>query len=184
MLNDIDISSLESEDKKVVNLDDMLNDAASSVLATTPSSAQASEVQKVRIVSDQIKPWLAFTANVPAETREKWTKMVKVDCDTEVTSKFSASSAYRAWDPSTASKMGLTKSLHDLVKKSAGKCGIDEVKTMKILSLVNPVTDTEHGKQLQSAFTKQLVNDLKSDIQSDPNFSAERFPLLAKTMAN
>lgn len=183
MLDDVDMDSLKPT-KKAADLDDILNDAASSVLPTPAPKKEVDLDQelKIRIVSDQIKPWLAFTANAPADLREKWTKMMKVDSETEVMTKFHPSSAYKQWDPSTSSKPAITKSLQDLVRKSASKSGIDDARTAKILSIVNPVTDTEHGKQLQNAFAKQLVNDLKDDIKNDPNFSAAKFPSLAEAV--
>jgi hypothetical protein len=186
MLNDVDIDNLKSKNKEM-SLDDMLDDAADSVLVKNKQNKNDPEIeqeQKIRIVSDQIKPWLAFTANVPAELREKWTKMAKIDSETEVISKFHPSTAYRSWDPVASSKLGINKGLQDLVKKSANKCGIDEARTVKILAMLNPVTDSEHGKQLQTAFARQLVADLKDDIKSDPNYSATRFPELSNALVS
>ncbi len=184
MLNDVDIDNLQGKSKEM-SLDDMLDDAADSVLDKKSQKSNNPDIDKelkIRIVSDQIKPWLAFTANAPPELREKWTKMAKIDSETEIVSKFHPSSAYRSWDPTASSKLGVNKGLQDLVKKSANKCGIDEARTVKILAMLNPVTDSEHGKQLQAAFARQLVADLKGDIKADPNFSATRFPELSNAI--
>lgn len=183
MLDDVDIDNLQGKNKEV-SLDDMLDDAANSVLErkSQKKDPEIDQELKIRIISDQIKPWLAFTANAPAELREKWTKMAKIDSETEIVSKFHPSSAYRSWDPAASSRLGINKGLQDLVKKSANKCGIDEARTVKILAMLNPVTDSEHGKQLQASFARLLVADLKDDINSDPNYSATRFPELASAI--
>lgn len=182
MLDDVDLDSLKPANKKP-DLDDMLNDAASSVLTgSAKKDVDIDQSLKIRVVSDQIKPWLAFSANVPAEFRDKWNKMMKVDSETQVLTKFHTSSAYKAWEPTSHSKPAITKSLQDLVRKSASKSGIDDARTAKILSIVNPVTDTEHGKLLENAFAKQLVNDLKEDIRNDPNYSPTKYPNLAEAI--
>jgi hypothetical protein len=134
---------------------------------------------KIRVISDDIKPWLASSANVPKDFREKWTKMVKVDNDTELSSKFQPSYAYRSWDAPVPVKNGINRGLQEIVKKSASQSDLDENKITRLLTLVNPVTDSANGKQLQLAFSKQLLTDLSADILSDPNYEEKRFPALA-----
>jgi len=130
---------------------------------------------KIRLVSDEVKPWLAASANVPKEFREKWTKMVKADTETECISKFQPSYSFRAWEGSTTTKNGVSGSLQEIVKKAASTSGIDESKIVRLLTMINPVTDSGHGKVLQKSFTKQIFEDLSKEIKTDPNFDGARF---------
>ena len=52
----------------------------------------------------------------------------------------------------------------------------------RLLATANPITDSESGQQLQKAYARQLISDLKSNILKDPNYSAGKFPNLAKMM--
>jgi hypothetical protein len=170
--------------KGSVDLDAILEDAIKSEnLADKPPAPPAPATSgKPKLVSDEIKPWLAFTANVPKETREKWTKMAKVDIETELVSKFQPSYAYRAWDGPTPVKNGINRSLQEIVKRAAIKAGLDENKLGRLLNLVNPVTDGENGKQLQAAFAKQLIKDYSQDIKNDPNYDASKLTALASVL--
>jgi len=139
-----------------------------------------------RLFSGDIRPWIAASANAPKDLRDRWTTMIKVDTQCEALSKFQPSTAYSDWDipASTTSKSnrGVNKCLQELIRTSASKCGIDEVKISKILLMVNPVTDSENGMQLQIAFTKQLVRDLRVDLTSDPNYDPKVFKSLANAL--
>jgi protein required for attachment to host cells len=138
-----------------------------------------------KVLSSEIKPWLASSANVPKELREKWTKMVKIDTECEFSNKFQKSHAYRNWETTnnqTSTKTNINKYLYELVKKSSVKCGLDEAKISKLTSVVNPVTDTENGKQLQRAFSRLLINELKNDIVHDVDYDIEKFSHLSSLL--
>lgn len=176
-----------SKGKSEVDLDAILEDVAKSekLSAPKPETEVDGSGLKIRVVSEEyLKPWLAFSANCPKDFRDKWTKMVKADGDTEIPSKFQASYAFRAWDAPQPQKNGINRALQELVKKSALNSGLDEHKINRLLTLVNPVTDSENGKQLQRAFAKQLMDDLSNDIKTDPNFDAKRFPSLASAISS
>ena len=57
--------------------------------------------------------------------------MVKVDVETEDPSKFQLSYAYRNWDNVSSSSgvqtNGVNKCLQEIIRKTATKCGIDDV---------------------------------------------------------
>lgn len=200
MLNDVDISALPADKSKTAatpantdkknkaaasakdnDLDAMLDDAAT----TTNLSGKKDEVDaglKIRLISDDIKPWLAASANVPKDFREKWTKMTKIDLEAEMTTKFQSSYAYRAWDGPVPVKNGINRSLQEIVRKAASTAGIDETKASRLLTIVNPVTDSENGKQLQLAFAKQLLKDSAAAVQQDTNYSPSQFPALAEAI--
>eukprot|EP00599_Poterioochromonas_sp_BG-1_P002494 CAMPEP_0173154744 /NCGR_PEP_ID=MMETSP1105-20130129/13669_1 /TAXON_ID=2985 /ORGANISM="Ochromonas sp., Strain BG-1" /LENGTH=181 /DNA_ID=CAMNT_0014070991 /DNA_START=26 /DNA_END=571 /DNA_ORIENTATION=- len=163
--------------KKEIDLDAILEDAVNSeqLVANSKFDRDVESSLKIRVVSDDIKPWLAASANVPKDFREKWTKMTKIDIDTEILSKFQPSYAYRSFDAPIPLKNGINRSLQEIVKKSAVQCDLDEYKVGRLLTLVNPVTDSENGKQLQHAFAQQLLVDLATEIQSDPNYDDDRF---------
>lgn len=147
--------------------------------AITSNNLDKKEELKIRLVSEEIKPWLASSANVPKDFREKWTKMAKVDTEAEIVSKFQLSYAYRCWDGPIPMKNGINRSLQEVVRKAANASGLDENKTSRLLTLVNPVADSEHGKALQLAFAKLILADYANDIKKDPNYSSEQFPALA-----
>ena len=54
----------------------MLDDAAEETL---PSVIDVDAILKSTKKIDELKPWLAFSSNVPPVIRDKWTKMVKTD---------------------------------------------------------------------------------------------------------
>lgn len=169
---------------KSIDLDAILEDAVNSQQLNNKADPDVDNSLKIRLVSEDVKPWLAASANVPKDFREKWTKMAKADTDTEAASKFQPSYAFRLWDGSLPSKTGVNRSLQDMVKKAASSSGIDESKIMKLLTMVNPVTDSEHGKVLQRAFSQQLLADLKDEIRTDPNFDEKRFVELGSNITS
>jgi hypothetical protein len=180
-----------------MDLDDLLDDVDMDTLKTkavdkvakkapvkaAPAPEKVEEVKK-ELISKEIRPWLASSANVNKETREKWTKMAKIDGEAELTSKFLPSSAYAEWDTNANTKRGVNKSLQELVRTTLNSCAFGEPKSTKVATLVNPVTDSEHGKLICNAFTKQLVRDLRCDLTTDPNYDPTVFKNLAQVLAN
>jgi hypothetical protein len=167
----------------MVDLDDILDSAAADVLPPKPES----NPNKERVVTADIKPWLAYSANVPKNTRDNWTKISKIDSEADMPSNFQLSYAYRSWDSSSsggAQSNGVNKCLQEMIRKTAFKCGIDDARTAKILSVVNPVTATDKDsvKQINRVFSRQIVTDMKEDIKMDPNYDAAKFPNLAAAM--
>jgi hypothetical protein len=180
-----------------MDLDELLDDVDMSTLksqAVKPSAKAAAKkaqkfeekpkpVQKVELLSKEIRPWLAASANCPKELRDKWTKMVKVDTEAELCSKLQPSSAYCEWgDPATIPKRGVNKSLQELVRTAAARSGLSEQQATKIVTLVNPVTDSERGAQLNAAFTKELIRDLRVDLTADPNYDPRVYTNLAAAL--
>lgn len=173
-----------------MDLDNLLDDVDISTLkptgATTTATKPRTEIDidkglKLKVLSSEIKPWLASSANVPKEFREKWTKMVKADVECELCSKFQPSYAYRNLDSQSTviPKNGLLKALQNLIKTSAVSSKISDAKLTKIMNLVNPLTDSENGKRIQESFGKYLIKELKDDILNDPNYEKTKFPELA-----
>ena len=159
-----------------VNLDDIL-DSVMPAEAPKPATAQVKKPAE----SAEIKPWLASTANVPPEFRDKWTSLVRNDLKASAASSFQPSYAYRTWwDPSGSPASN--KVLQELVRRSAARCGFDDIKTAQLLVTANPITDSETGKTLQKKYAAQLIADLKDSIEKDPNYSADKFPSLAAAM--
>ena len=60
----------------MADLDAMLDDAAEE---TIPSVFDLDTQLKSTKKIDDVKPWLAFSSNVPPAIRDKWSKMVKTD---------------------------------------------------------------------------------------------------------
>eukprot|EP01036_Dinobryon_divergens_P029405 gene29406-38497_t len=181
LLNDIDIDALPSTTVSVPK------PPANHVKPAAPAPItplEPSRLPSVGIVSSEVKPWLASSANVPKDYREKWTKMVKIDSDVSVSSSFDSSNAYRLWEPTSSSKGGINKCLQELIRKAAQRCDIDDNKLAKVLHLANPVTDSENGSMILEAFSKQLIVDLSSDILSDPNYDPAKFPALTMMLVD
>ena len=114
-------------------LDDVMGEPSVAVVAPKP-------VVKKIVESAEIKPWLASTANVPPESRDRWTKLVRQDLSAAAPSPFQPSYAYRNWWDSSATPSS-NKVLQELVRKAASKCGFDDVQTAKLLNTSNPITD-------------------------------------------
>ena len=60
----------------MADLDAMLDDAAEETL---PSVIDVDAMLKSTRKIDAVKPWLAFSSNVPPAIRDQWSKMVKTD---------------------------------------------------------------------------------------------------------
>lgn len=160
------------------DLDAILNDAAKSVIESTvkPAAAPPSAVPA------EIKPWLASSANVPKEFRDKWTSLVKVDRSAALLSALQPSNAYRSWE---SPPLNTSKIVYDLVRKTCAQpsCAFDEGKTSKLVASFSPTIETDYSKQLQAAYAKQMMQDLRAHILSDPNYDPARFPQLATALA-
>lgn len=177
---------MSKKGKTTIDLDAILDQAvkAEQLEIKKPVPEVEPSSLKNRIVTDDYKPWLAASANVPKELRDKWNKMVKSDTETEPVSKFQPSYAYRSWEHSNISaKNGLNKALQELVKKSAQSSRLDEAKLAKLLTIVNPVTDSERGVLLQKSFAKQIINDLSFEIKRDPNYTESKYPHLSSVLS-
>ena len=167
--------------KKDDSLDAMLDQVADNFTASAPSSASSprAEVSKTP-TPDEIKPWLAASANVPVEFRNKWNTMVKIDRDAKGATNFQPSHAYRSAD---SSPMNYNKLIHDLVKKSASQCNFDEAKTQRLLSVFHPSVETEFSKQVNESYATLVIKDWKDKVAEDPNYNAERFPNLTTAIS-
>ena len=95
-----------------MDLDAILNEAAAEQFKPDPP--------KKRIDPPEIKPWLAATANVNVEFRDKWNALVRRDVDAVVPSKFQTSNSYRIGD-STPSP-GANKLLYEVSIKNELYC--------------------------------------------------------------
>ena len=115
-------------------LDDVMGEAAVAVVVPKPV------VVKKPAESAEIKPWLASTANVPADSRDRWTKLVRQDMSAVTATPFQASYAYRNWWDAAGTPSS-NKVLQELVRKAATKCNFDDVQTAKLLNTSNPITD-------------------------------------------
>lgn len=158
-----------------MDLDAILDEAAETTFKPEPV------VAKRKADPAEIKPWLASTALVTPQQRDRWNAMVRKDYEATATTKFLPSKAYQAGEPSAT--VNTNKMLYDYVKTASARCQFDESKTSKLLSLVNPAADNDTVKQLQPAYRKQLLQTLKNDILSDPNYTPERFPHLAQALS-
>lgn len=167
-----------------MDLDAVLDAAADTMLDSSKSSASKPATAPTAVTSTsvpaEIKPWLAFSANVPRETRDKWNTYVKNDRNATPATPFQPSNSYRSWD---SQPMNHSKLIHDLVKKAATQAGLDESKTQKLLTTFHPVTETDFSRQVQSSYYKQIIDDVSDSIVKDPNYDPQRFPHLAQFLA-
>jgi hypothetical protein len=165
-----------------MDLDAMLDEAADTV--NLKKEVNLDQLLKDRNVMNDVKPWLAFSSNVPPATRDSWSQMVKVDALADLQAlPFQPSNAY--YSSETISPLpGPKKLLQELVRNAAQNCGFDETKTAKLMQLANPVIETEAADNLQKAYRRQLIADVASAVRKDPNYSADRFPVLAAALAS
>ena len=130
LLNDIDIDALPSTASSVLK-----TSTTNPIKPAEPTPIAPPEIPRVSsvgIVSSEVKPWLASSANVPKDYRERWTKMVKIDSDATVSTPFDSSNAYRLWESTSSSKGGINKCLQELIRKAAQRCDIDDNKLAKV----------------------------------------------------
>lgn len=162
----------------------MLDEAADSV--NLKKEFNLDQELKDKNLMNDVKPWLAFSSNVPTSTRDTWSQMVKVDALAELqATPFQPSNSYNSWEQ-VPPLPGPNKLLQELIRGAAQNCGFDETKTAKLMQMVNPVIETEAAKQLQSAYKRQLISNVASAVKKDPNFVAGRaqFPELAAAVGN
>eukprot|EP01035_Chromulina_nebulosa_P020651 gene20651-26774_t len=157
-----------------MNLDALLDDAANTVLEPV-----SKPTAPVTAVPAEIKPWLASSANVPKEFRDKWNKYVKLDRNAKFVTRLQPSNSYRSLEnlPINSSKL-----LNELIRKASTQLNYDDIKSSKIISIINPVTENDYSKFIQLAYAKQIINDLKSVIEADPNYDPIKYPNLAKAL--
>jgi hypothetical protein len=160
----------------MADLDALLDEAADAIFKPEPP--------KRKVDPPEVKPWLAATALVTPALRDEWSALVRKDHEVVIKSKFLPSKAYQSGDAQQTPLTNANKLLFEQVKNAATRCGLDDVKTNKLLSVVNPVTDNETGKRIQAAYRKQLLKSLKKDIVTDVNYSPEKFPNLAAALSN
>lgn len=153
----------------MADLDALLDDAASTIKPAAP---------KKKIDPPAIRPYLAATALVDPEVRDRWSSYVRRDYDVDVPVQFLPSETYQKGDTTYAGTTS-NKVLFETVRNASQRCSLSDPIANKMINLVNPVTDNEMGKKLQLAYKKLLLKDLKKDILSDPNYDAKKYPDLA-----
>ena len=109
----------------MADLDDMLDEVANEQFKAPAKKQEPAEM----------KAWLAFTANVTPEIRDKWTSLVRKDLPATVMTRFQPSNAYRKWD-SLSGTSSSTKLLQETIRAAASRAGLDETKTAKLLTMV------------------------------------------------
>ena len=162
------------------DLDAMLDNTAAEML---PTVFDLDATLKEKKIIDDVKPWLAFSSNVPQSKRDSWTKMVKVDALAELLPTCRPSNIYYSWEkPGAAPVYGGEKLLQEVVRNAANAAGIDDSKTTKLVNMANPVVDQEGAKHMQDLYRAQLLKDVAPVVKKDANFTAEKFPHLAKSL--
>ena len=160
------------------DLDAMLDDTAAEML---PTVFDLDATLKDKKIIEDIKPWLAFSSNVPPLKRDSWTKMVKVDALAELLPVCKPSNMYYSWEkPGAAPVYGGDKLLQEMVRSAASAAGIDDSKTSRLVNMANPVANQEAAKHMQNLYRAQVLKDAVPIVKKDANFTAERFPHLAK----
>lgn len=160
-----------------MDLDAMLDEAADAHF-----KKEQPAVVKKRIDPAEIRPFLAATALVTPNVRDKWTSYIRRDNNLQIKTKFLPSNEYQSGD-SAPLPPNSNKILFEMVKSSTSKCGLNDTKSSKLAALVNPSTDSEIGKRLQIAYRRYIIESLKKDIESDINFNPEKFPNLATVLS-
>ena len=159
-----------------MDLDAMLDEAA----AVTFKPAEA---PKRKQDAAEIKPFLASTALVtPTELRDKWTAFVRRDNNVTTKIQFLPSKSYQTGDSVITPAPNSNRILFETVKTSTTKVGLSDIKSNKLLALVNPATDNEIGRRLQVSYERYVLESLKKDVLSDVNYDPTKFPHLAAVL--
>ena len=164
-----------------MDLDAMLDDAAEEHLPVFDLDAELKSSGKL----NGIKPWLAFSCNVPVAKRDEWSRMVKVDSLLSAAAKTRPSNTYFSWEKSTSVPIhGGDKLLQEVLRGAASSAGCDETLTAQIVGMANPVVDLDGARNLQKQYRKQLLKDVTPIVKKDPNFNKERFPNLGAVVGD
>jgi hypothetical protein len=122
---------------------------------------------------------------VPASLQDRWIAMVKRDAKAvPPANKLLTSVSYRSWDGSTKlSNNGVSRACSDAVRNACVRIHLDDVKTAKIVNLVNPL-EGESAQHLLLLYSKQLLNDTKAGVLQDPNYTQDpaKFPKLSSAI--
>jgi len=162
------------------DLDAMLDDTAAEML---PTVFDLDGTLKEKKIIDDVKPWLAFSSNVPQAKRDAWTKMVKVDALAELLPVCKPSNVYYSWEkPGGAPVHSGDKLLQEMIRNAASAAKLDDSKVTKLVNMANTVVDQEGAKHMQELHRAQVLKDIAPVVKRDLNFSAEKFPHLAKAV--
>jgi len=143
------------------------------------------EIDETLALDTDITQLKSQVSGLSDDVLRKWAKFIAADEGATKTSKFIQSHIYRSWDDSKNPTKSLPahKLLQDAVRHACTKSGFDDKRSTKVLAMANPM-ETESGKQLQDAYNKQILRDMKSAILTSPDYDAERFPSLAAHFTN
>ena len=132
-------------------------------------------------------PFVQSLNNVPSSMADRWVAMVKADARSAPPSnKLLPSACYRSWDSKEKiSTHGVSRACSDIVRSACVKSGFDDAKIAKMVALVNPL-EGESAQRLQGLYAKQLLADLRKDVERDPNFNRDttRFPHLSAVLSS
>ena len=100
------------------------------------------------------------------------------DVSAKMESSLLCSDLYRSWDGQPPTHQSVGKILQDAVRVACMKCGFEEKKTTALLNFTN-VLEPGPGKALQTAYSRQILKDLKRICKTDPNMKESLFPSVA-----
>lgn len=132
-------------------------------------------------------PFVQSLNNVPSSMADRWIAMVKADArSAPPPNKLLPSACYRSWDSKDKiSSNGVSRACSDIVRSACVKSGFDDAKIAKMVALVNPL-EGESAQRLQGLYAKQLLSDLRKDIERDQNFTRDtaKFPHLKAVLSS
>lgn len=188
LLDSVDVDSLPAAAHTDMDMDDLLDDIADSLLgegATDPpaaSDAYCDAEEELDLGSHQqamaTKEWQSAIARVPADMRDRWARMFAGDnIDAAPRSRFRASDCYSGQRQAKATVQP-KQLLQECVRKALKVSKSDDDQIREVLaSLVS-----DHGRYdaLVLLFEKELLREHVSEVKSDPNYvvSNERYKSL------
>jgi ribosomal protein L12E/L44/L45/RPP1/RPP2 len=173
-----------------VDIDDLLEDVADSMLsntsADTSSIGSPSKGAPARNVDDDIDDvslgshmhnkelsnWSAAIVSMPPELRSKWNTFFEEDSMASCNSRFQLSDAYTGNDRISAKKV-----FQDCVRKTLKRNGVPEMKINAVMSAI--LSDPMKYNALIASFKEELLAQHKTEIVRDIDYDTQKFPNLA-----
>jgi hypothetical protein len=123
--------------------------------------------------------WQRVVEAIPEDIRKRWSSILVNDAHIALGPLLQHSDSYRSWDGQSPNHQSAPKLLQEAVRNACTKCAFDEKKTVALMALANPQNEAVTAQTLQTAYSKQILKDLKRLILSDPNYDENKFSRLA-----
>lgn len=184
LLDSIDIDCLPSADIELkqsqMNIDDLLDDVANSVLIGEPSPTMTLPVELTLPVGDDDlgelhleahqesldqKEWLSAIGALPLDLRNKWSSLYNSDSNITRQGRFLASDNYL---DSHSEKQQPSKLFQAVIRRALKRCHVGELKINEIMAGI--LSDPAVYEDLLLSFQEELLISQKAVVEMEPEY--------------